>query len=113
MNIYDTICLSGGGIKGISFIGALDFLQLKSYININQINNWVGTSAGSMLCYLLTLGYSIHEIGEFILDFNFQTLESDISIDGLFSSHGLNNGIKMIVLLSSFLKVQKKLLHHP
>ena len=104
MNIYDTVCLSGGGIKGISFVGALDFLQHKSYININQINNWVGTSAGAMLCYLLTLGYSIHEIGEFILDFNFQTLESEISIDGLLGSHGLNNGIKMIVLMSSFLK---------
>ncbi len=104
MNIYDTICLSGGGIKGFSFIGALDYLQNKSHIDINKINNWVGTSAGSIMGYLFTLGYSIHEIGDFILDFNFQTLESEISIDGLLESHGLNNGIKMMVLMSSFLK---------
>ena len=106
MNIFDTICLSGGGIKGFSFIGALDYLQNKSYIDINKINNWVGTSAGSMISYLFTLGYSIHDIGDFILDFNFQTLESEISIDGLLESHGLNNGIKIMVFLSSFLKVK-------
>ncbi len=101
---YDTICLSGGGIKGFSFIGALDYLQNKSHIDIGKITNWVGTSAGSIMSYLFTLGYSIHDIGDFILDFNFQALESDISIDGLLESHGLNNGIKIIVLMSNFLK---------
>ena len=63
MDIYDTICLSGGGIKGFSFIGALDYLQNKSFIDINKITNWVGTSAGSIVSYLFTLGYTIHEIG--------------------------------------------------
>lgn len=103
-NEYDTICLSGGGVKGFSFVGALDYLQNKSFINISKITNWVGTSAGSILSYLFTIGYSIQDIGDFILDFNFQTLESDISIDGLLESHGLNNGIKIIVLMSNFLK---------
>ena len=37
--IFDTICLSGGGIKGISFLGALDYLQFNSYINLNNIIN--------------------------------------------------------------------------
>ncbi len=103
-NEYDTICLSGGGMKGFSFVGALDYLQNKSFINISKITNWVGTSAGSILSYLFTIGYSIQDIGDFILDFNFQALESDISIDGLLESHGLNNGIKIIILLSNFLK---------
>jgi NTE family protein len=104
MNTYDTICLSGGGIKGFSFIGALDYLQNKSYIDIAKINNWVGTSAGSILGYLFVLGYSTNEIGDFILDFNFKTLQSEISIDSLLESHGLNKGIKLMLILSSFLK---------
>jgi hypothetical protein len=109
MNTYDTICLSGGGIKGFSFIGALDYLQNKSYIDVTKINNWVGTSAGSILSYLFILGYSIHEIGDFILDFNFKTLQSEISIDSLLESHGLNKGIKLMLTMSSFLKEKSDL----
>ena len=104
MDVYDTICLSGGGIKGFSFIGALEYLHNKSYIDLNKINNWVGTSVGSIMSYLLTLGYTIQEIIDFILDFNFKSLESDISIDSLLVSFGVNNGIKFIILMSSFLK---------
>jgi len=83
MNVYDTICLSGGGIKGFAFIGVLENLQIKSIIDINKISYFVGTSIGSMMCYLLVLGYSVSEIREFIMDFNFQLLQSEVDIDNL------------------------------
>ena len=79
MDVYDTICLSGGGLKGFAFVGALEYLHNKSYIDLNKINNFVGTSVGSILSYLLTLGYTVQEIIDFILDFNFKSLESDVS----------------------------------
>jgi predicted acylesterase/phospholipase RssA len=104
MNIYDTLCISGGGIKGFAFVGALEYLFNKSFIDYNKINTWVGTSIGSILCFLLILGYNIHEIGEFIYDFNFESLQTDINIDYLLESFGVNNGIKIMVLLSNFLK---------
>jgi len=107
--IYDTVCMSGGGIKGISFIGALDYLQLISVININQINHWVGTSAGAILAYLFSLEYSIQEIKDFILDFNFSKLQPEISIDNLFTLHGIDNGAKMIYSLTNFLKTKYNL----
>ena len=31
--MYDTICLSGGGVKGFSFIGAIEKLVKIKYIN--------------------------------------------------------------------------------
>jgi predicted acylesterase/phospholipase RssA len=52
---YDTICLSGGGIKGFSFVGALEELVKHKHIDIMNINNWVGTSAGALICYLFSL----------------------------------------------------------
>lgn len=100
---FDTICLSGGGIKGFSFLGALDYLQSNSYIDLNLINNWIGTSAGSILSFLFTLGYSIHELGDFILDFNFSKLEPDVSIDNLLENHGIDNGSKLLYIIQIFL----------
>ena len=32
---YDTICMSGGGLNGFAFIGALEYLNNTNYINIH------------------------------------------------------------------------------
>ena len=65
---YDTICMSGGGVKGFAFIGALDYLNKKKIININNIKNWVGTSIGSILAYAVVCGFSINEMENFRKD---------------------------------------------
>lgn len=102
--VFDTVCLSGGGVKGFAFIGALDYLQIKSFIDISTINNWVGTSAGAVIGFLFVLGYTTQEIGDFILDFNFKCIEPDATIDNLLEFYGFDNGEKMIWILSNFLK---------
>lgn len=104
LDYYDTICLSGGGIRGLCFIGVLDYLQVNNYIDLNKITHWIGTSAGSLLSFLLILGYTTNEIGNFVLDFNFQKLESDINIENLLINFGINNGSRIIFLLINFLK---------
>lgn len=103
-NKYDTICLSGGGVKGIAFIGALDYLEINSYIDFTQIKNWVGTSVGSILCFVFSLGYTFGEIGEFVLDFNFKKLEPEINLDKLLENFGINSGEKLIYMITGFLK---------
>jgi hypothetical protein len=75
---YDTICMSGGGIKGFSFIGALDYLNKKKFINTDNIKNWVGTSIGSIIAYVFVCGFSIIEMEKFIIEFDFtKTKEKD------------------------------------
>lgn len=101
---FDTICLSGGGVKGFSFLGALDYLELNSYININEINNWIGTSAGSILSYLFTLGYTVLEIRDFILDFNFNKIQPEPTIDNLLVDFGIDDGSKLMLIIIGFLK---------
>jgi predicted patatin/cPLA2 family phospholipase len=101
---FDTICMSGGGIKGFSFVGALDYLESNSYIDTTKIKNWVGTSAGAILCFLFTLGYTIQEIIDFILNFNFSKVQSEPSIDNLLVGFGIDDGSKLKFIIIEFLK---------
>lgn len=104
MEHYDTICLSGGGIKGFAFIGALEYLEKNNFININEIKNFIGTSAGSMTALFLTLGYTCSNIKAFILEFDFNKIQSDINIDNLLLNFGIDNGEKIILLLQEFIE---------
>jgi predicted acylesterase/phospholipase RssA len=58
--MYDTLVLSGASTKGIATLGSLQNLSDKGLI-VN-IDKYVGTSAGAMICYLLAIGYSPIEI---------------------------------------------------
>jgi len=57
---YDTLVLSGGSSKGIIILGSLQY----AYDNflLNNVINYIGTSAGSIICYLLSIGYTPIEI---------------------------------------------------
>lgn len=58
--MYDTIVLSGGGLKGIGFLGAL---QCMSDLGIlSEITHFIGTSIGAIIGYLITIGYTPIEI---------------------------------------------------
>ena len=62
MNIekYDTLVLSGGGINGIILLGSLQYVE--EYLSLKYINKYIGSSVGTICCYLLAIGYSPIEI---------------------------------------------------
>ena len=101
---YDTICMSGAGIKGMAFIGAIDYLNKKKFINIENIKNWAGTSSGSIIAYIFVCGFSISEIENFIIEFNFTKINPDISIDNIFYNHGISDGNRAEFILRSFIQ---------
>ena len=101
---YDTICMSGGGLNGFAFIGALEYLNNTNYININSIKNFVGTSIGSVFALLLVCGYLPLELGDFIIDFNFTKINLDISIENIFTNYGISNGERVEYIINSFIK---------
>lgn len=105
-NEITCLCFSGGGIKGFSFIGALENLVLKNKIDLNKINMFVGTSAGSMISFFLILGLTIQEIKDFVLTFNFSKLNGEIDCVNLFQYYGINNGERMKLLFSKFLEIK-------
>jgi predicted acylesterase/phospholipase RssA len=61
---YDTLVLSGGSSKGIIILGSLQY----AYDNflLTKITNYVGTSAGAIICYLLAIGFTPIEIVVYI-----------------------------------------------
>ena len=96
--------MSGGGIKGFSFVGALDYLNNINYIDIKKINNWVGTSSGSILSLLLSIGYTPVELGDFVIEFDFKKMEPDISVENVFLKYGISNGERFDFIIKSFVK---------
>jgi NTE family protein len=57
---YDTLVLSGGGVKGFSILGAV-----QSALDMNlltKIKFYIGTSIGAIISYLLAIGYTPIEI---------------------------------------------------
>lgn len=58
--MYDTLVLSGGGVNGILELGSLQYCNDKCLLS--NIKTYVGTSIGSIICYLLIIGYTPVEI---------------------------------------------------
>lgn len=63
MRLYEvnSLVLSGGGIKGISILGALHYMSRETKY-LNNIINYSGTSIGAIICILLCAGYTPLEI---------------------------------------------------
>ena len=53
---FDTIVLAGGSTKGLLTLGALQYAYDNNIIK--NINTFIGTSAGAILCFLLIIGYT-------------------------------------------------------
>ena len=100
------LCLSGGGIKGLGFIGVLEKLIEHKKIELNKIDMYVGTSIGSIISFFLILGFTIEEIKEFIITFNFSKLNEEIDCIILIEKFGINNGEKAKLLFSKFLELK-------
>lgn len=71
---FDTICLSGGGLKGIGELGALHYLYYHEYYDPKLIKNYIGTSIGSIISILLSIGYTP-------MDLYTKVIKTDISLD--------------------------------
>ena len=73
---FTSIVVSGGAMKLIAAIGCIQYLeelQMRQYIQ-----NFVGTSAGAIICFFMVLGYTSHEIRDFILEISESPIITDI-----------------------------------
>jgi predicted acylesterase/phospholipase RssA len=57
---FDTIVISGGSVKGSALLGALYYVFSKC--DISNIKNFVGTSVGTIIIFLLSIGYTPLEL---------------------------------------------------
>lgn len=97
------LVISGGGSKGISFIGALIKLQEVTSLNIDNIKILSGSSIGGIICTAICLNYSLQEIKEWFLSTDFSSLcpvlyddnYSSKILPQLYKNFSLSNGTEL------------------
>ena len=103
------LVLSGGGIRVISFVGALKLLEEKGFLS--KIKEVCGVSAGAFLGFLVASGYPVKKIESLIIDLNFGIIRNITpeAFLGFPESFGLDNGELFVKFLESIFRVVLKL----
>lgn len=100
------ITLSGGGLKGIAHIGALEVLSEKGLLN--ALKEYIGISAGALVAFCLCIGTSLSSLRMIIslLDFG---LVRDLNPETMINfpeTFGLDTGVNLEKLLKAILKAR-------
>ena len=95
----DTLVLSGGGVKGIAYIGVFRRLRELS-MDIREI---CAVSVGSIMGLLYLLGYSDEELRGEIKGQNFDSLK-DINIGNFLNRYGIDTGKNVVKWIESLLE---------
>ena len=97
----DTLVVSGGGVKGIAFIGAFKYLEeLKENINIKKI---YAISVGSIISLLYAIGYTSEEMEREILSVDLQSLQN-LRFRTFIKNYGLDSGKNIINWLETLIE---------
>lgn len=95
------LVLGGGGVKGISMLGVIKYLEKNNLMN--NIKSLTGTSSGAILCTFLNIGYNYHEIYSILSIFS-SDLISNIKIDNFWGNFGIDEMNDVVKLLEIIFK---------
>ena len=108
----NTIVFSGGGVKGIAYIGVLKYLEEiskcsdydKETCNIPKINisTVCGVSIGSIVGFLYILGYTFEELVKELDNLDLQKLKN-FKINNVLKKYGFDSGLKIINWIESLI----------
>ena len=98
------LLFSGGGVRGVAFVGFLKELQGRNLLE--GVREFCGVSAGAFISFLLVIGYSVETIHRLCVEFDFTILPSLEPENFLlfFEEFGVDDGQKLERLLRSFLR---------
>lgn len=97
--IIDTLVLSGGSLKGIAQMGALHYLEKIGILG--NITTYAGTSAGAVICAVLSLGYRPSEIYHFFMNIDMSKM-SKINAYNFFNKLGLDDGKRFNLVIKKY-----------
>lgn len=101
---FASIVIAGGAMKVISTIGCVKYLE--EHNAMSPIKNFIGTSAGAIMCFFLVLGYKSHEIEAFLLtnlyDENISKFDAT-QIFNILTEYGLSDGQNIVELFERIL----------
>ena len=102
-NHFKKLVISGGGIKGLSICGVLEWLEDNTKI-LDSIEEIYGSSIGAYIGFFLGLGIPLKNIAQ-IFEINLMEL-TDIDIKLFLEEFGFDNGAKFSNLLKATIKIQ-------
>lgn len=86
--MYSNLVLSGGALRAVGLLGAVKYLEELDILK--NIKQYVGTSAGSIISFLIIIGYNSSEIinllsnkVDFLTDFDFNNLTNILEDYGI------------------------------
>ena len=100
------ITLSGGGIKGLAHIGALEVLAERGYLG--AVKEYIGISAGALCAFALCVGTTLSELRMLISVLDFGVIR-DIEPEAILSFSevlGLDTGANVEKLLRAILRAK-------
>lgn len=109
--MYYSLIISGGATKTLSVLGAIRYLNEEK--KLKNVRTYVGTSAGSILCFMLALHYTIDEIKQQIITHLLEEKVHEIELDDLlnlniWTSFGIDTGRKIETFLRKMLHQKLK-----
>jgi NTE family protein len=99
------LVLSGGGQAGFSYIGVMKYLEETGYIN--NIQNILGVSIGSIFSLMITLNMNSKQFGNLLTLVNTEMGEINIhNILSFFETFGIDDGERITKLIKACIKVK-------
>jgi len=98
------VYLSGGGICATAHVGAL--IELSNHIPLQAIKEWMGVSAGSLIAMCVCIGYTLDELLDFSVRFDFTEIKEMDSVPGWILHFGMDTGERLHRLVHACLHVK-------
>ena len=98
------IYLSGGGMCAMAHVGAL--LELNNHVPLKHIKEWMGVSAGSLVAMCISIGFTLEELEDISVRFDFSNVKEYDSVPGWILHFGLDTGERLMKLIQACLHVK-------
>lgn len=100
------LIISGGGIKGLSALGALKYLEDHEIICFPEI--FAGTSVGAVICFFINIGYSPKDVYDILEQIDFTKLVKYIEPENLLIDpcFGLSSPEPILQVIYSCMKIK-------
>jgi NTE family protein len=94
---YENLVISGGGLKGYYFLGAIKYLIKNDLLDIKKI---LGVSIGSIIGYLLIIGYNINEIITIFLKIKLDKYIPELVLDKIYYEYYFLDNSKILQIIT-------------
>jgi hypothetical protein len=101
--MINTLCISGGGIKGICVLGCIKNLIKNNVISLNNIKNYYCCSIGSILSFLFIVGLSTKNICYIWKKLNLEKYKLKFDFDKFVKNKGIDDATNIMIILQTVL----------